>query len=102
MDVVTEYAMEKSYGNLDQEDFNQNLTDCVLGSGPVWRWGKHLPWLLPLFAHAPRWIIHKLNANASQWQAFQQVSLTSEYSNTSTPSSHLSPYGDGLRTRMHV
>ena len=73
MDVVTEYAMEKSYGNLDQADYNQHLTNCVLGSGPVWRWGKHLPWILPLFARAPRWVIHKLDPNASQWQAFREV-----------------------------
>lgn len=42
MDVITEYAMEKIYGNLDFEDFNKDMANYVQGLGLVWRLGKHV------------------------------------------------------------
>lgn len=73
MDVVTEYAMEKGYGNLDQEDFNQDLVNCLQGLGTVWHLGKHVTWIPALFAMTPAWIIRKLAPKAAQWKAYQEV-----------------------------
>ena len=73
MDVVTEYAMEKSYGNLDQEDFNQDMVDCGQGAGLVWRLGKHVTWVPVLCAMLPNWTIKMLAPKAAQWMAYQEV-----------------------------
>lgn len=66
MDVVTEYCMEKSYGNLDYEDFNQSMADCVKGIGPVWRLGKHMTWIPSLFAAVSSCIIESLDPKSGQ------------------------------------
>ncbi|ERF69870.1 hypothetical protein EPUS_05412 [Endocarpon pusillum Z07020] len=71
MDIVTEYAMEKSYGNLDHEDFNADLCDCVKGVGPIWHLGKHIPWFNQIYAMTPSWVIQKLLPKSGHWKAFQ-------------------------------
>lgn len=74
MDVVTEYAMEKSYGNLNREDFGADLVGSIKGIGPMWHFGKHFPWLLRhLLATAPSWLLERLVPKSSQWTAFQEV-----------------------------
>ena len=74
MDIVTEYTMEGSYGNLDSEDFGKDMVDCVKGIGPMWRWSKHFRFLTTVLPHVPNWIIMKLDPKAAQWHAFQKVS----------------------------
>ena len=74
MDVVTEYTMEGSYGNLKYKDFNADMVDCVRGIGPQWRLGKHLTWFPVVFPHIPNWIIAKIDPRSAQWHAFQKVS----------------------------
>lgn len=74
MDVVTEYAMEKSYGNLDHDDFNADLSDSTNGVGPIWHLGKHIPWFTRIYSMTPSWVIQKLLPKSGHWKAFQDVS----------------------------
>ena len=74
MDIVTEYTMEGSYGNLNYKDFNADMVDCVKGVGPQWRLGKHVQWFPKVFPHIPNWIIAKIDPRSAQWHAFQKVS----------------------------
>ncbi|KAL9123390.1 MAG: hypothetical protein Q9187_000072 [Circinaria calcarea] len=75
MDVVSEYAMEKSYGNLDREDFNQDMVDSAQGVGRVWHLGKLVTWFPPMFAVIPSWMIKMLSPKASHWKAIQEDTL---------------------------
>ena len=76
MDIVTEYTMEGSYGNLDRKDFGKDIVDCVKGVGPMWRLGKHMRWLPTVLPYVPNWIIAKLDPKAAQWHAYQAVRMT--------------------------
>ncbi len=73
MDIVTEYATGSSYGNLNYEDFNQALVYCFAGFGPVWRFAKHMPWLVSLFMMFPSWMIVMLSETTAQYRALQEV-----------------------------
>ena len=73
MDIVTEYTMEGSYGNLEYENFNTDMVDCVKGVGPQWRLGKHIRWFAIVFPKIPNWIIAKIDPRSAQWHAFQKV-----------------------------
>ena len=72
IDVVTEYAMEKSIGNLDRKDFNRDMVECARGFGLMWRIGKHITWLPPLMEVAPDWLMER-EPKIGQWIAFRQV-----------------------------
>lgn len=73
MDIITEYAMEKTYGNLDYEDFNQDMVDCIRGFGKMWRLGKHMNWLPRLMSLVPPSVTLKLDPKLGQFKAFQEV-----------------------------
>ena len=73
MDVITDYAMEKSYGNLDFEDFNQGMANATKKFGKIWHLGKHATWFVPLFSKIPASIIKRLDPDSAQWKAFQEV-----------------------------
>lgn len=77
MDIITEYAMEKTYGNLDYADFNQDMVDCIRGFGKMWRLGKHMNWLPRLMALVPTSVTLKLDPKLGQWKAFQEVGKAS-------------------------
>lgn len=76
IDVVTEYAMEKSFGSLDRKDFNRDMVQCISGLGLIWRTGKHITWLPPFLERAPSWLMKKLNPKIGQWLAFREVCST--------------------------
>ncbi len=73
MDIVTEYTTGISYGNLDYEDFNQALVYCFAAFGPVWRFAKHMPWLVSLFMMLPSWMMVMLSETTAQYRALQEV-----------------------------
>lgn len=74
LDVITEYALEKSYGFLDHEDFNRDIVHSGQGIGPVWHLGKHVTWIPPLFTMVPSWMVKMLSSKAGHFKAFQEVS----------------------------
>ena len=47
-DVITQYALSKSYGLLDTPDFSPGWFRAVLESGEFALVGKHFPWLVSL------------------------------------------------------
>ena len=80
MDIITEYAMERSYGNLDHEDFNENLSDVVRGFGTFWRMSKHFQNLPLVFKHLPKRLLRKMNPRLIHWRSFQIVRKNSIFS----------------------
>ena len=77
MDVVTEYVLESSYGNLDHPDFNRAVCDVVKAVGPVWRVGKHITFVPKLFEMTPLWAVKRLAPDVLAWKAFLDVSSSS-------------------------
>ena len=73
MDIITEYATGRSYGNLDHENFNAALVYCFAGFAPVWRFSKHIPWLLSVFMMFPSWMMTMLSETTAQYRALQEV-----------------------------
>ncbi len=68
MDVVSEYAMGKSYGNLDMEDFNKHYHGIISKMGTMWHLSKQFPWLPGIFEALPASWIRKMVASASAWK----------------------------------
>ena len=73
MDIISEYALEKSYGNLEHPDFNQELVEFLNGFGKQWHLGKHFHLLWLLLSNLPQWMFQKLDPKSSSWKAFQRV-----------------------------
>ena len=73
MDVITDYILEKSYGNLDCEDFNADFVTTINDLGGVWRVGKHVPLLATLFFKAPLWAIKILSPSNLTYKVFLEV-----------------------------
>ena len=72
MDFITEYAMEKSMGNLLREDYNKSIINFMTGLGPVWVAGKHLPLLPWIFHRLPGWVISKTSDKLAAYKAFSE------------------------------
>lgn len=75
MDIITEYAMEKSMGNLKRTDFNKPLVNFFIDFGPLWVIGKHLPLLPWMFNRTPSWVISRLSGKLAAHKAFSEQSL---------------------------
>ena len=73
MDVVTDYILEKSYGNLDCEDFNTEFVTTIADLGFVWRAGKHIRWLSMLFYNAPMWAVRMTSPSMIRYKIFLEV-----------------------------
>ena len=72
-DVVTQYALSKSYGLLDTPGFSPAWFKAVLESGEFALVGKHFPWLIPLIQRLPSWLITKLNPEMGRFLAYSEV-----------------------------
>ena len=75
MDVVTDYVLEKSYGNLDHEDFNSDFVTTINNQGTIWRVGKHVRLLSKLFFKAPLWAIRIISPSNVTYKVFLKVCL---------------------------
>ena len=75
MDIITEYAMEKSMGNLHREDYNKNMVNFFTDFGPLWVVGKHLPLLPWMFNRLPSWVISKMSDKLAAHKSFSENSL---------------------------
>lgn len=73
MDVVTDYVLEKSYGNLDCEDFNTEFVTTISDQGYVWRVGKQIRLLPMLFVKAPTWAVRILSPGMIRYKMFLEV-----------------------------
>ena len=73
MDIISDYAIGRSTGNLDHKDFNRDLASCVKGFGRVWLVSKHIPAVLWLFQNIPASMIRRLDPMAGQWKNFVEV-----------------------------
>ncbi len=73
MDIVTDYILEKSYGNLECEDFNFDFVTTINNQGGVWRVGKHLRWFSRLFFKAPLWAIRIMSPSLITYKVFLEV-----------------------------
>lgn len=73
MDIVTDYILEKSYGNLDCEDFNFDFVTTINNQGGVWRVGKHLRWFSKFFFKAPLWAIRIISPSLITYKVFLEV-----------------------------
>lgn len=73
-DVAFEFLLGKSYGNLDQEDFNAGVTVMFQGSGKFWRITKHIP-LFGLIMSIPKdWVIKRADEGTKNFFRFLLVS----------------------------
>ena len=70
MDVGSEYAMGKAYGNLDMPDFNKHYHGMIPRMGPVWNVSKQLPWLPAFFEWLPSDWIRKLEPGMVSFKDF--------------------------------
>ena len=90
MDIISDYAMGTSTGNLDYEDFNPELANCTKGFGRVWHISKHVSGMAWLFQNIPASIIRRLHPMAGQWKNFLEVTecllLDSLHSHSLLPS----------------
>ena len=76
MDIMTDYLLEKSYNNLDQEHFNIDFVTSMKDVGGVWRVGKHVRWLSNLFYNAPMWALKMMSPSMVRYKIFLDVGLT--------------------------
>lgn len=53
MDVITEYSFEKSYGLMDQEDFNEKWRDTILSIVQALIVIRHFQWFAKLVGFLP-------------------------------------------------
>ena len=70
MDVASEYAMGKAYGNLDMADFNKHYHGMIPRMGPIWCLSKQLPWLISFFNSIPSSWMRKLEPGLTSFNDF--------------------------------
>ncbi len=70
MDVASEYAMGKTYGNLDMQDFNKHYHGMIPRMGPTWNLSKQLPWLPTFFERLPSDWIRRLEPGMVSFKDF--------------------------------
>ena len=75
IDILTEYAMDKSMGNLLREDYNKTMVNFFTGLGPMWVVGKHLPLLPWMFHRLPSWVISKTSGKLAAYKAWSENNL---------------------------
>jgi hypothetical protein len=73
-DIITEYCMAKSYGNLDKPDF-MKYHYMVTKFGAVVYLTKQLAFLQRLIASLSSWLVLKLDLGMGSYIAFQEVRL---------------------------
>lgn len=76
MDIITEYAMNKSYNSMDHEHFNCDMANFARSIGPVWHIGKHFRWFVPVMKSMPMWIALRLNPPIATWKVFEDVCIS--------------------------
>ena len=60
-DIVTEFAFQKSYGLLDQDDFAANFQKTVRSLSEIGLWHRHFGAVLDVMELMPRWLVKVLN-----------------------------------------
>ncbi|KAJ5495040.1 cytochrome monooxygenase aflU [Penicillium diatomitis] len=63
-DIIHEYVFGLHTGNLDQEDFNERIRDGVNGLFKLGHLSRFLPWIQPLMATLPRFLMDMLSPYA--------------------------------------
>lgn len=72
-DIITEYRMAKSYGNLGKPDFNPKYHEMVTKLGMVAYLSKQLLFIQPMIVMMPSWVVVALDPGMGAWVAFQEV-----------------------------
>jgi len=70
-DVITLYAMNKSWNFLDSPYFSPRWFDTIKATGEMGHLFKQFPWLLPIFHKLPEWMVSVLSLDILlilQWQ----------------------------------
>ena len=60
-DVITEYALGRSYNYLDTPDYSAGWFEAQRSAGEFVLLAKHFPWLIPLLGPLPAWFVAKFN-----------------------------------------
>ncbi|KAI9783704.1 MAG: hypothetical protein M1839_003552 [Geoglossum umbratile] len=71
-DVITEYAMKRSYGHLEDKDFARLWCKTLVSSARAVHLAKHLPWLYPVMKRAPEWFVQSVNPGLGVLFRFQK------------------------------
>ncbi|KAI9774497.1 MAG: hypothetical protein M1839_001685 [Geoglossum umbratile] len=56
-DVITEYALRRSYGHLEDKDFAPLWCKTIRSASRVMHLGKHFPWLYHVLKRMPDWFV---------------------------------------------
>ena len=73
-DVISEYALGKSYDLLDTPDFSAAWFEAQRDTGRFVLLAKHFPWLIPLLRRLPAWLITMLSPEMGKSLANGKVS----------------------------
>ena len=71
-DIITEYCVAKSYGHLDEPNWDPKHHDMVANFGTVMYLSRRF-FIQPILAALPAWIVFKLNPAMGSWIAYQEV-----------------------------
>jgi hypothetical protein len=72
-DIVTLYALNKSWNHLDSSDFSPFWVETIKATGSVGAIAKHFPWLITFMKTLPIWLLRKLNPGLVLLLEFHEV-----------------------------
>lgn len=78
-DIVTIYALNRSWDHLDSEDFSPLWTETIKAVGVAGAVIKQFPWVLPLVRVFPREVVRGLDEGMGMlldWQEVCRISLS--------------------------
>ncbi len=76
-DIITLYAMNKSWDFLDSPDFSPGWHETIKVTGEMGHVLKQAPWLFPLVKSLPVWIISMFSKNLGLILIWKKVTNTS-------------------------
>ena len=105
MDVASEFAMGKAYGNLDMQDFNKHFHGMIPRMGPTWSVSKQIPWLPGILEKLPADWIQKMEPGMTSYLDFcerceNEIRVILSMLKASSPSSKADP--DHCPTIFHA
>lgn len=73
-DVSCEFALGRTYGSLDKDDFNIAVAQTMQNVGFLWRASKHFPWFGSALKSIPPDVVSKVaDENAATFFQFLQA-----------------------------
>jgi hypothetical protein len=72
-DVITRYALNKSWNHLDSSDYSPLWCQTVKETGTMTKWNKQFPILYHIFNSLPDWLVGKLNPGMTLVLDMQRV-----------------------------